>query len=100
VIVSNTGAVVHQNNSWTYLTAGVISNVQPAVGQYGTVVSIIGQNLLGGGVSVLSVTFGGVATQVLPGGNDNHVVVVVGPEGVPLSVVDIILTSTSGSTVF
>jgi hypothetical protein len=56
VLTADTGALVTQENGWTYLAAGVIESVTPSSGQAGTRVTLSGQRLLGGGSSVFRVT--------------------------------------------
>ena len=64
VVTADSGAVATAVNGWRYLAVGVISSVLPAVGQYGTRVTISGTLLLGGGISVQSATLNGVAASV------------------------------------
>ena len=68
VAVESTDRLVARlRNAFTYLPEGVIYSVTPTTGQMGTVVSITGENLLGGGTQIMSVMIAGVATGVISG---------------------------------
>ncbi|MBS0284456.1 MAG: IPT/TIG domain-containing protein, partial [Proteobacteria bacterium] len=101
VLTANTGAVVTKVGGFQYLSNGVITQVQPSSGQYGTVVAILGQRLLGGGSSVASVTLGGSAASLVVGGaaNDTRIDVVAGTEVSGPGPVAVVVTSSSGSVV-
>merc|ERR1711881_507476 len=60
VLVADTGATITLDGGFTYVADPEIELVKPARGQIGTVVTISGANLLGGGASVASVTLAGV----------------------------------------
>jgi len=65
-IVSNTFAIVFSAPiTWSFLVEGVIYDVNPTLGQAGTIVNINGSRLLGGGNNVTSVYLDGVATTIL-----------------------------------
>ena len=53
--VMDTAATIRVPNSWRYIEPGQITSVSPSAGAMGTVVSISGSNLLGGGSRVVSV---------------------------------------------
>ena len=55
VLVGSSGATVTLENGGRYNAVGVVTSVFPSVGQAGTLVTINGTQLLGGGVSVASV---------------------------------------------
>ena len=56
--------VARLRNGFIYLTEGQINSISPNEGQRGTSISIVGDDLYGGGSSISSVTIGGIATQV------------------------------------
>ena len=60
LLISNTGAHVRRINGWEYRERGVITDVTPANGQYGTRITISGMRLLSGSTGVSQVTIGGV----------------------------------------
>lgn len=70
-ITLNTGAVISSpsNIVFSYISAGVITSVQPPVGSVGTIVTISGTNLLGGGTAISTITISGYMTTVLTGTN-------------------------------
>jgi hypothetical protein len=63
-IQADSGALVTLADGWRYLVDGAISSATPATGQLGTVVTIGGARLLGGGTSPTSVTLAGSAANV------------------------------------
>ena len=69
-IVSNTGAIVSIDASWSYSQLGSITAISPNIGQQGVMVTITGTNLLGGsGGRVSNVTLAGVPATVLSSTN-------------------------------
>ena len=76
VLTSSSGAEVREAGGWTYLAAGDIVTVSPSSGQVGTLVTIQGTNLLGGGSSAVSVTLFGQEVSSI-GTNTNTRIVVV-----------------------
>ena len=64
LIVSNSGAHIRRINGWVYVQRGMITNITPPNGQYGTEIIIIGVGLLSGATGVSSVTVGGVPIEV------------------------------------
>ena len=98
VIVSNTGAVVTGTGAFTYSTVGTISLVTPSQGQWGTLVSITGQRLLGGGSNLTSVQLSGVAVSTIISVSDTLIVVRAGPASL-LGVGAVSLVSNSGAVV-
>ena len=71
VITADSGALVTLVGGFTYLTEGEISLLSPARGQFGTMVSIYGSNLLGGGTSIVSLTLNGVVpAEITSADND------------------------------
>jgi hypothetical protein len=75
VVTSDTGSYVALSDGFEYLVGGSITSVNPSNGQYGTVVTIAGSNLLGGGASISSVTLVGTEVETIVGGNDEKVTV-------------------------
>ena len=64
-MVADTSAIVESNGSvWTYLVEGRVSNVMPAQGQIGTIVEVVGTNLLGGGSNISEIFLDGVQGRV------------------------------------
>ena len=75
VITSNTGAVVYSAvDMWEYNPAGHIQQVLPGEGEKGTVVTILGWRLLGGGDELQAVHLNQVPAEVLSA-NDSSVMV-------------------------
>lgn len=74
-LVGSSGATVTLENGWRYNAVGVVTSVFPSAGQAGTLVTITGTQLLGGGVSVASVTLAGVAVAQVGGQSDSQIVV-------------------------
>jgi len=99
-VISNTNANVVSSNGWTYLLRGVVGSVTPNNGIYGTVVTIRGSRLLGGGQYVAFASLAGVPAAILSG-NDTTVVIVANASSNPNSVVqgDVVLQSDTGSIV-
>ena len=62
-IVTDSGAFIVLEDGWEYLDAGDINDVSPSSGQFGTIVSITGTSLLGGGGSITSITLAGIAVE-------------------------------------
>ena len=65
VVISDTFATTIDASAWTYIPLGSITQIEPAYGQRGTIVTITGTNLLGGGASATSVTLASIAATVL-----------------------------------
>lgn len=74
-IESNHNTTTVSTMLFTYLTEGLILAVSPVVGQNGTIVTITGQDLSGGGTTVQQVFLAGVAANII---SRNHTTVVVG----------------------
>ena len=98
VLTSDTGSTATASDSWTYLADGLISEVTPIAGQSGTVVTIIGERLLGGGSGTPSVPLSGVEAFVQTGFSDNHILAVcIEPsEGDPDGLGDVVITGSTG----
>ena len=74
VLEANTGATAVQPQAWQYINPGRIDSVQPTSGQLGTLVTIKGYELLGGGQSPANVTLANAQAQVVSF-NSTHMVV-------------------------
>ena len=75
VVTSNTGAQAVRNGGWTYLELGVVDSAAPASGQGGTLVTITGSALLGGGAKATSVTLAGVEVAAIKSHDAKQIVV-------------------------
>ena len=99
VLTSNSGAVVTLSNGFTYDAESAITSVTPDQGQLGTLVTIVGTNLLGAsasaGAEITTATLGSLNANIVFG-NQTYVVLTVnnGTAGV----VDVTLEATSGAT--
>jgi hypothetical protein len=76
-IEADSGAVATKENAWQYLSAARITGVSPAYGQIGTVVTISGVHLLGGGTEVVSVSLAGTEAATIQSSKNEAVVVIV-----------------------
>ena len=65
ILVSNTNAHVLRVDGWTYSQQGVINNISPTDGQYGTTVRISGQNLFSDGDGIAALKFGDVFHSII-----------------------------------
>jgi hypothetical protein len=99
VLVSDTGAIVTSSDGWTYVSAGTISSVIPAAGQGGSLVTVVGESIFGGGTTAASVTLSGVPATIV-GANDNSSYLVVrandGPAEGGSRTGDIVVVGNSG----
>ena len=97
VIVADTGAIATAASGYTSVAAGVVQKVNPAFGQYGTRVNISGDNLLGGGSEIVSITLASVQVEtIVPGGTDELVSVVVAMTNF-VGVGDVVLIADTGA---
>ena len=78
-IISDTHAIVDSSLStnWTYLREGVIDSVTPSRGQFGSLITIRGTNLLGGGASVTQIYVDSIAPSIVSF-NESEIVVRLG----------------------
>ena len=88
---------VSRADSWTYLAAGEIEQVEPIFGQFGTRIILTGTNLLGYGTDLREALVGNASATVVSA-NDS-VVVIDAPDIQSLGFVDIILESSNGALV-
>ena len=70
IVQSNSGAITVKASSWSYLTEGVISTVIPSSGQWGTIVTITGTGMRGGGSTVASVSLGSLTAVLVASNSD------------------------------
>ena len=99
VIISNTGATVTKEDAFEYLGAGNITSVSPNAGQGTTVVTIDGNDLLGGGSEVVSVTLAGIVAQVTSDKTNADRLIVranVGPTAEGSETGDVVVTGDTG----
>jgi len=73
VIVADSGAIVTAFSGFTYLEQGAVAHVSPRSGQLGTYVNIFGENLLGGGTSLESITLNSASPYVLTSITDSRI---------------------------
>ena len=74
MLTANTAAVVSGGAEFEYTEEGNITQVEPSFGQAGTVVTIYGTNLLGGGSSADVVTVADVPLSSVSSANESVVV--------------------------
>ena len=97
IMITDTGAVITHEKSWTYITAGKVADVVPNVGQKGTAMIIKGNNLLAGGKKLTSVRLGSLDVQSITAQTNTEVSVIVGNGGA--GTVPITLTADTGAYV-
>ena len=89
---------VTNSTGWQYEEAGMIVSVFPTFGQYGTLITISGTNLLAYGTMLTHATIDNVNSTIVNGVTDSMVQLVV-PNIPRTSVVDIELFSDTGASV-
>ena len=78
-ITSNTGAIVTDEDGWTYQALGVIESVTPSVGQQGVRVTISGVSLLGSSASSFEeCTLAGIPAEIVQPFSDTEVTCIAG----------------------
>jgi hypothetical protein len=97
VVVTDSGATLSLEDGWTYNEDGVIEAVEPTSGQTGTVITISGSRLLGGGASASSVSIVGTDADVLTAAADSIVVSAASPS--ELGSGSIVIVADTGATV-
>lgn len=95
---SNTIFSVSNSTGWQYERAGAIIAATPDFGQFGTVISISGTNLLAYGNSLTHATIDGTNATVLDGATDTLVQLVV-PDSNVTGFVDVFLYSDNGASI-
>jgi hypothetical protein len=78
VLVTNTGSKITRLNGWVYVAKPEVLTITPSRGQLGTLVSIVGSNLLGGGISVEEVSLAGIPVKSISSSSDSLLVVSAG----------------------
>lgn len=84
--------------AWLYLQQGEIASASPSSGQTGSVVTILGQRLLGGGASVTNVLLAGTPVRQILSGN-NTVVTVVADRASSATTGNIVIQADTGALV-
>ena len=99
-IILSSGAEITSNQSlqFTYLVPGAIDSVTPMIGTEGTMVTIRGSNLLGGGSNVSIVTLDGIAANLISYDIEN-ITVKAGKGNVSAVQGDVVIVSNTGSIV-
>lgn len=98
VITVDSGAVVTADGTWQFLEEGVIDSLTPASGQYGTVVTIAGERMFGGGASLESVSLLGT-DAVIDHGVSSADSIVVTVDAASAGIGNVVLVADSGAIV-
>ncbi|PHR02316.1 MAG: hypothetical protein COB29_14000, partial [Sulfitobacter sp.] len=96
-LIANTGAIVTGADRWHYTEEGEVNQVQPSEGQVGTVVQILGTNLLGHGTGITSLTLDG--TEVESVLDFNSTVITVVAASADQGTGDIVIVTNTGAVV-
>jgi len=75
ILTGSNGALITRRNGFAYVAVPSIATVAPATGQVGTRVTLTGSGMLGGGLSVGSLTLAGTAVQEVIAANDSTIIV-------------------------
>ena len=97
VVTSDTGALVTRTNGFTYMAAGSITSVTPNAGASGTLVTIQGVELYGGGTGVTRVLLGGQTAFLSRSDSSAGPIVVVAQAGTGVG--DVVVVGNTGVTV-
>jgi hypothetical protein len=97
-VVADSGATVTSTNAFTYITAGEIDGVTPNVGHHGTLVTIAGSSLRGGGSKIEGVSLAGTDAVDISVESDLLAIVTAGASDDALTG-DVVVISDTGSTV-
>jgi hypothetical protein len=95
---SNTGAITTMINGWESIPAGIIQSVSPNIGQLGTIVTIRGERLFGGGTRLVAIHLSGIPVMNITFSSDS-LVVVQAADGMGAVNQSVTLTSNTGSIV-
>ena len=95
--IMNTGAAVTIPNSWRYITPGEILSVTPTEGNMGTLVTITGNNLFGGGGQAETVILNSVPATEIVVNFDNLIQVLAGPSTIMLAPGNVQVISDTGA---
>jgi hypothetical protein len=96
-VVASSGARVTGAGAFTYVAVASVTSISPANGQVGTLVTIVGSGLLGGGSHVVSVTLGSLAVAIVRESNTEVVVRVAA--GTPFTSVATLIADTGATVV-
>ena len=100
VVENSNGEVARLTNGFTYLAESVVIDVTPDSGQRGTVVTVTGHQLLGGGRFIQTATLAGLTTRIMNSSNSTIVLEVLNNINRAESLVgDVVLTADSGAVV-
>lgn len=88
---------VSTDSAWTYERPGEIVNVDPAFGQFGTRLTILGENLLGYGTNLSRATLNDTDAVIVEASNDT--VILIAPDSNSVGPVSIMLISDTGAVV-
>ena len=97
VLTADTGAIVTLEDGFTYVADQVIELIKPAKGQLGTLVTISGTSLLGGGDSVATLTLAGVDAGNITSESNTEIVVEIADSTADTGA--IVITSDTGAVV-
>ena len=95
--IMNTGAVITIGNSWRYIVPGEIQSVTPTEGNMGTLVTITGTNLFGGGSSAEMVILNNVPAVDIVVNYDSLIQVLAGPSSTMLNPGNVQIISDTGA---
>lgn len=99
-VESDTGAVVTRIDGWESIPAGVIQSVSPNVGQLGTMITVKGVRLLGGGIRLVTVRLSGIPVLSLVSFSDSVVIIQAADSGSTINQsLPVTLISDTGSRV-
>ena len=91
VVITTNSSTVNCDSCWTFLASGVITGATPTYGQYGTLITVTGTQLLGYGSAITSVNVGGQPANVLS--YNSSVLFLRAPNVSTIGVVNITITS-------
>lgn len=94
LIAASTGATILGTNLFTYLVESVINSVDPTQGQEGTVVTVTGERLTGGGSTIVTVKLAGVTASII---SQDSATVVASAAASGAASGDVVLTSNTGA---
>ena len=95
--IMNTGATITISNSWRYIVPGEILSVTPTEGSMGTLVTIMGTNLLGGGERAEMVILNSVPATEIVVDFDSLIQVVAGPSTTSIAPGNVQIISDTGA---
>jgi len=99
-VENSDGSIARLVDGFTYIAESVVNDVMPTSGQRGTVVTVTGDRLLGGGDYIVTATLAGLDTIVMNSSNTSVVLVVANSGDTNMSMVgDVVLISNTGAMV-